>query len=30
MMSPRSGCFDFRRRAFERISIIVIEPVSST
>jgi hypothetical protein len=30
MISPRLGSRDFRRRAFERISIIVIEPVSST
>jgi hypothetical protein len=30
MISPSSGCFCFRRRAFERISIMVIEPVSST
>ncbi len=30
MIRPRFGSRDFRRRAFERISISVIEPVSST
>ena len=30
MIRPRFGSRDFSRRAFERISIIVIEPVSST
>ena len=30
MIRPSFGSRDFSRRAFERISIIVIEPVSST
>ena len=30
MISPRFGSRIFSRRAFERISISVIEPVSST
>ena len=30
MIRPRFGSRVFSRRAFERISIIVIEPVSST
>ena len=30
MMSPSFGSRDFSRRALERSSIIVIEPVSST
>ena len=30
MISPRLGCCVFRRLAFARISIIVIEPMSST
>ena len=30
MIRPSVGSRDFSRRAFERISIIVIEPVSST